>query len=136
MALPALRDGTKSGDEEIRTRCAALIPRVQAAEWKRRADAYLADVDGKQKHDLPLLAEFEKAVGKPDASARQLFADMVRTNGELLELAAVDPKRGRAAHLSRANDLLARLRQRPNPAKVDVADLAAIVLMDTTAGAE
>jgi hypothetical protein len=135
-SIAALREGTKSGDEEVRTRCAALIPEVKAAEWNRRADAYLADVDGKQKHDLPLLAEFEKAVGKPDAFVRKLFADMVRTNGELLELVAVDPKRGKAAHLVRANALLARLRQRPDPGKVEVADLATVVLVDSTTGTE
>lgn len=134
-ALPALQDGTKSADEEVRSRCAALIPTVKTAEWNRRADAYLADVDGKLKHDLPLLAEFEKAVGKPDAAGRKLFADMVRANGELLELVVADPKRGKAARLTRAKDLLGRLQQRP-PAKVDVADLAAILLVDTAAGAE
>jgi|SRR5262245_12335438 len=134
-AVAALQDGAKSGDEEVRTRCAALIPKVKVAEWNRRADAYVADVDGKQKHDLPLLAEFEKAVGKSDAAARKLFADMVQTNGELLELVATDPKRGKAAHLTRANELVGRLQQRP-PAKVDVADLAAIVLVDTAVGAE
>src|SRR5262249_55247585 len=83
-ALPALHDGTKAGDEEVRTRCAALIPKVKAAERNRRADAYVADVDGEEKHELPLMTEFEKAVGKPNAAARKLFADMVRTNGELL----------------------------------------------------
>jgi hypothetical protein len=135
-ALPALRDGTKAGDEEVRARCAALIPKAKAVEWKRRADAYLADVDGKQKHDLPLSAEFKKAVGKPDAAARKLFADMVRTNGDLLELAAADPKRGKEAHLVRAKTLLEQLRQRPKPAKVDVADLAAVLLVDAATGAE
>src|SRR5688572_16695 len=44
-AVPALRGGTKSQDEEVRTRCAALIPEVRAAEWARRAAAYRADAD-------------------------------------------------------------------------------------------
>lgn len=135
-ALPALQDGTKSIDEEVRTRCTALIPKVRAAERSRRADVYVADVDGKQKHDLPLVAEFEKAVGKPDAAARKLFADMVRTNGDLLELAATDPKRGQEAHVSRANALREELSLRPKTAKVDVADLATILLVDSATGAE
>jgi hypothetical protein len=135
-ALPALQDGTKSGDEEVRDRCTALIPKVKAAEQNRRADAYVADVESKQKHDLPLLAEFEKAVGKPDAAARKLFAEMVRTNGELLELAATDPKRGKEAQLSRAKTLLDQLRQQPKPTKIDVADLAAVLLVDSATGAE
>src|SRR5262245_14799184 len=73
-AVPALRAGAGSGDEEIRTRCAALIPQAKAAEWRRRTDAYLADTDGKRKHDLPLLAEWERLTGKPDASSRAMFA--------------------------------------------------------------
>jgi len=96
----------------------------------------VADVDGKQKHDLPLLAEFEKAVGKPDAAGRKLFADMVRTNGDLLELAATDPKGAREAHLIRAKALLDQLRRQPKPAKMDVADLATLLLVDATTGAD
>lgn len=135
-SIAALRDGAKSDDEEIRSRCVSLIAKVKAAEWKRRADAYVADVDGKQQHDLPLLAEFENAVGRPDASARKLFADMMRTNGELLDVVAIDSKRGKAACLERAKALLDQLRRQPKVAKIDVADLATIVLIDSAAGAQ
>src|SRR6476646_10203540 len=65
-AVPALLGGTKATDEEVRNRSSALLPQAKAAEWKRRAEAYLADADGRQKHDLPLLADWEKLVGKPD----------------------------------------------------------------------
>src|SRR3954453_229179 len=54
-AVPALRAGTTSADGGVRTRSAALLPQAQAAGWKRRADAFLADPAGK--HDLPLWAE-------------------------------------------------------------------------------
>src|SRR5947209_3059973 len=46
LAIPALQAGTKATDEEVHTRCTALLPQVKAAEWKRRADAYLADKEG------------------------------------------------------------------------------------------
>src|SRR5689334_7937144 len=70
-AVPALRGGTTSADQEVRTRSTALLPQAQAAGWKRRADAFLADPAGT--HDLPLLAEWEKPTGKPDAGSRKLF---------------------------------------------------------------
>jgi hypothetical protein len=89
-AIPALTAGTKSGDEEVRTRALALLPQVKAVEWKRRADAYLADPAAHR--DLPMLTEWEKLTGPPDAGSRKLFAEMIRTNGELLERAAADPK--------------------------------------------
>src|SRR5262245_41859011 len=60
-AVQALRAGTKSSDEEVRNRATALLPKAVAAEWDRRASAFLADRDGQQKHELPLRAEFEKA---------------------------------------------------------------------------
>ena len=62
-AVAALRTGVRADDEEVRARSAALVPRVTAAGWKRRADAYLARPDGP--HDLPLLASWDKLVGGP-----------------------------------------------------------------------
>jgi len=96
-AVPALTAGSKSDDEEIRNRSIALLPQAKAAEWKRRAEAYLKNEDGKQKHDLPLLAEWEKLTGKPNAGSRKLFAEMIRTNGDLLQQAASDPAKANAA---------------------------------------
>src|SRR5262245_10474843 len=74
-AVPALTAGTKSNDEEVRNRSITLLPQAMAAEWKRLAEAYLKDEDGKQKHDLPMLAEWEKLTGKPSAGSRKLFAE-------------------------------------------------------------
>ena len=77
-AAAALRDGQKSTDEEVRARCSVLLPQAIALDWQRKADAYLADSKGTGKRDLPLLVEFEKLVGKPDAELRKLFAGMFR----------------------------------------------------------
>src|SRR5262245_23161836 len=66
-AVPALTAGTKSEDEEVRNRSVALLPQAKSAAWKRLAASYLADTQGKQKHELPLLDEWEKLIGKPDA---------------------------------------------------------------------
>jgi hypothetical protein len=85
-ALPALREGLKSGDAEVRSRCKGLVGRIEDIEWKHRVDAYAADVDGKQSHDLPLLKTYEKLVGS-GLPARKLFAECLRTNGTLLQTA-------------------------------------------------
>jgi hypothetical protein len=125
-AFRALTAGTKSDDEEVRNRSTALLPQVRAAEWKRRAEAYLNDVDGKEKHDLPLLAEWEKTVGKSDASSRRLFAAMLRTNGELLEQAAMNPTVARESVKARCQTLTSGLSIEVMQAPADSVDLATL----------
>lgn len=85
-ALPAVVAGIRSKDEEIRTRCAAILPQVRAADWRARAETFLADPVG-YKADPKLFADYEKAVGKLDAGSRKLFAEMVRADIELMALA-------------------------------------------------
>jgi hypothetical protein len=128
-AVPALVVGAKSEDEEIRARSAVLLPQAKAAAWKRRADAFLADKDGKEKHDLPLLAEWEKLTGKPDAGTRKLFAEIVRTSGEFLEEAA-GPKA--ASVLTKKCSLIReRLRTGSGQMKAEPGELAAVLFVDT-----
>jgi hypothetical protein len=126
-ALAALTAGTKSEDEEVRTRCAALLPQARAADWKRRADAYSADTDGKQTHDLPLLPVWEAWTGKPDPGSRRLFTDMVRAGGDLLDAAATDRPAARRLIAKRSAELWATVRSSPGmdawPAAADVAAL-------------
>jgi hypothetical protein len=61
---------------------------------------------------------------------------MVRTNGELLELVAADPTRGKAALRTHGEALLKQAYQQPSPVRIAVPDLAAILLMDATSGAQ
>jgi hypothetical protein len=133
-AVPALTEGTKAADEEVRSRAIALLPQAKAADWKRRADAYLADAAGKQKHDLPLLAEFEKRIGKPDAGSRKLFADMVRTNGELLEKAASGQAAGADAVKARSRVVLSQVETGGKQVKAQIGDLAALFFAHTLVG--
>jgi hypothetical protein len=134
-AVPALTAGATSTDEEVRTRSITLLPQARAADWRRRADAYLADKDGKQKHDLPLLADWEKITGKPDAGSRQLFADMIRTGGDLLMAAAIDPKSAPQVIEARCRNLLpqvpgngpGRRGNQVEQPKVHPAELAAVL---------
>ena len=128
-AVPALLAGSRSDDEEVRSRCQALLPQAKAADWRRRADAYIADGEGKQKHDLPFLAEWDKLVGKPDAGSRKLYADMVRTSGEFLSQVAASnvPSKftGEQARL-----ILDRVRTAGKQLKAEPGELAAVLLAD------
>jgi hypothetical protein len=132
-AVPALQAGIKSEDEEVRTRSTALLPQAKAADWKRRADAYLADIEGKQKHDLPLLTDWEKLIGKPDAGSRKLFAEMIRTKGEFLATVAGDRKAGQTATATECRLALDRLRGPKGQVKAETGELAAILLADAIA---
>ena len=128
-AIPALVAGTKSADEEIRNRSATLLPQVQATVWNRRADAFLADGERKQKTDLPLLADWETMVGKLDAGSRKLFADMVRANGSLLELAQTDRKEAVAALAKRSSILLDTSRQKGKQVEAPAAHVASLLFV-------
>jgi len=132
-AVPALAAGTKSDDEEVRTRSTALLPQAKAAEWKRRADAYLADKGGKEKHDLPLLAEWEKLVEKPDAGSRKLFAEMIRTGGDLLETVAANPKAAGPAAVERARLIRDRVQTSRGQLKAEPGELAGIFFVEVMA---
>ena len=112
--LPALRDGLNAKDAETKSRCKGLISRIEDVEWKRKVDAYSADVDGKKKHDLPLLKAYEKLVGT-SPSARKLFAECLRTNAMLLQTAAGERDPALKAYRQRCAELerplrIARLR--------------------------
>lgn len=133
MALAALQDGSKSADAEVRARAAALLPQARATEWKRRADAYLADSDGKQKHDLPLLPEWDKLLGKPDAATRKLFAEIVRTNGEFLEASAADRTKTADVCAARCEAVFERVRAPKGQLKAEPADVAAVLFVDSLA---
>lgn len=90
--IPALTEGTKAGDEEVRNRCESLLVEAKTADLKDRAAAFLADPNGKLKDDPVLFAGYEKAVGKLDAGSRKLFAEMLRADLDLFILAAIRPE--------------------------------------------
>jgi HEAT repeat protein len=130
-AVAAIAEGTKATDEEVRNRCIALLPQAKAVEWKRRSAAFLADAEGKQKHDLPLLADWEKLVGKLDTGSRKIFADMIRVDGELLEAVAADKKTASKLCTDRCKIVLAEVRTGKGQIKADRGDIAAVLFVDT-----
>ena len=92
--------------------------------------AFLADTGGKQKHELPLLADWEKLVGKLDAGSRRIFADMIRADGELLEGVAADRKKAAKLCSDRCKIILAEVRTAKGQIKADPGDIAAVLFVD------
>jgi hypothetical protein len=80
-AKSALEKGAKDDDAEISRRCRELLPAVLEIDLKKRIAAFLADKEGKARHDIPLWAPFQKVVGE-DAPSRALFGEMLQ--GETL----------------------------------------------------
>jgi hypothetical protein len=120
-ALPAVRAGLKSADAEVRSRCKQLLGPLERQEWKRKADAYAADLRGERRHDLPLREVYEKLAGT-GPSARKLFAECVRTSGPLLGLAAAGRSPALEAYQARCRELYAL-------PKAPAGDLAALLLV-------
>jgi hypothetical protein len=137
-AAPALRDGQKAADEEVRTRCAALLPKALAFEWAQKAAAFLADPDGKGRDGLPLWKECQTALGPAagEPGGRKLYAEMLRTNGELLAAIAADRKAGVPALHDRAAAVLGKPLRTGTPDPVAAGDLLALLFADRVLGWE
>ncbi|OAI48044.1 hypothetical protein AYO44_01175 [Planctomycetaceae bacterium SCGC AG-212-F19] len=90
-AKQALLEGLKAPDLEVQTRCERILVTVLEEDFKARLEAYVADKDGKQDHDLPGLGRWRKLIGN-DAGSRELYVEMARTHGRLLEEATLAPK--------------------------------------------
>ncbi len=90
-AKQALLDGLNASDLEVQIRCERILAIVLEEDFKARLDAFVADRDGKQQHDLPGLKRWRKLIGD-DAAARELYADMARAHGRLLEEADHSPQ--------------------------------------------
>jgi len=91
-AKPALMEGKNHTDPEVQSRCQQLLPQALALDLMFRVDRFLKDTDGRLEHDLPLWKAYRESIGS-DESARKLFADMLRTNGALLEVVEEEPNR-------------------------------------------
>jgi len=127
-AKPALIEGTQSADPEVWSRCTQLLPQVLAEDLKARIEAFLADADGKQPHDLPMMEQYKKLVGN-DAPSRKLFAEIVRNNGNFLEACEVDAKRAAERFSVRANEMLQQMNNGRTQPRLNANDLAALFLV-------
>ncbi|HEY7315898.1 MAG TPA: hypothetical protein VH643_41595 [Gemmataceae bacterium] len=93
IGLPAkqpLLEGANDPDPEVRRRCRDLLPRILEADRQAKLAAFLADTDGKLKHDLPGWERYRKIAGEDDA-ARRFFADIQKGDVAFLRDAEKDP---------------------------------------------
>jgi hypothetical protein len=74
-AKQALLEGAKDPDLEVRRRCRELLPEIIEADRQAKLAAFIADVDGKQQHDLPGWERYRKIAGE-DTAARRLFVEI------------------------------------------------------------
>lgn len=121
----ALLEAKDDADPEVAERCRKLLPILIAEDLKSRTDAFAADVDGKQTHDLPGWDRYQKLVGK-DKEARDLFLQMLRSNPRLFEQYEFDPANFPSAYETRCAEMplqgSTKLRGQP-PSAGDVAVL-------------
>ncbi len=89
-AKPALVEGARSGDVQVRNRCRDLLVEVEHAGLRARLDAFLADKNGKQEHDLPGWKLYRELVGDNKA-ARQFFAEMYQAHPNRLAVLESSP---------------------------------------------
>jgi len=125
-----LMDGLGSSDLHIRRTCRRLLDKILEADLHKRLDALLADRDGSGQHDLPGWKRFQETVGT-DAEARKLYAEMLKTEGGLLESYAAGGEAASSALQLRARQVRSQVyarivQQRRMP---DMSTLAAITFV-------
>lgn len=155
LARPALLDAVANDpDPEVRFRASRLLPKAGADDLKARLDTFLADTEGKYKHQLPGWEKFVATTretwslfGYPvwtdrslDKAARELFVEVVKSpyNVELLQALDQTPaEAGRAISDRRVLLYSTHINQRnvggrfvpPTPAPL--ADIACLLLAET-----
>src|SRR5262249_46381809 len=88
----ALLEGLKHPDIEVQQRCQRLLISILEQDFKARLDAFIADKDGKQEHDLPSWKRYRTLIGD-DSASRELFIEIVKVNRDLLQEADSAPKK-------------------------------------------
>jgi hypothetical protein len=128
----------QSPDAEVRMRCELLLPRVEAADHVARVAVFVADVDGKFRHEVAGWEPFRKAVGD-DRDARRLFA-RIATSAVTRDVLVATRRPGPALQ-SLAEERWARLYADANPPQVEgvpavagrppnLSEVAALLLAD------
>jgi outer membrane protein assembly factor BamB len=85
-AKPALLAGLQDRDADVRRSCRRLLEDIGNADLRQRLAAFVADPDGKRPVRLAWWEHYREAIGH-DRAARDLFIEMQRADGALLEIA-------------------------------------------------
>ena len=99
-AKPALLNALGHTDIEVRMRADKLIRSIDKVDLDRRLSAFLNDVDGKTEHDLPGWKQYRQVAGS-DQVARELFAEMTKSESYLLKAIDADKANVTAAYAGR-----------------------------------
>ena len=82
-AKGVLKEALDDADLEVRIRAQHILACVRQSELEARLAAFIADVDGREDHNLPGWAPYKELVGG-SRDARKLFAEMIRSEASLL----------------------------------------------------
>jgi len=110
-ALDALKEGEKSSDFHIQERCRLLQPTIRSMTLQKRIDAFMSSL-GESGGDLPFATEFLKITGD-SKEARELYAEFLQSNSQLLDDAQRDRKKGAELFTAFCLDVQQRMRYRP-----------------------
>jgi hypothetical protein len=129
-ARDALLRGAADADPEIRRRCRDLLPNVLEADRQARLEAFIADKEAKQKHDLPGWRRFRQVAGE-DEVARQLFIAMCRLDTGFLADTEKDSRRAGDECAILCGQLFSKLygQESRQTRKVELAEVAPLLLV-------
>ncbi len=130
-ARGALQAGVEDADPEIRRRCKELLPAVLEADRKAQLDAFLADKEGKHKHNLPGWERYRKVAGD-DAAARAFYVSLLRHDMNFLADVEKDPARAGERCSEQCHELFGRLMYGGTPgirAPLELAAVAEVLLV-------
>jgi hypothetical protein len=114
-AEPALRDGLREGDAEVRRQCDRLLALARRSDVEAALDAFLQNADDRPLRKLAAWPRFAQAFGT-DPEARSLFVEMHTAELPLLEALGRDPGEVGARLAGRCRQLQELLSQRLTPA--------------------
>jgi len=99
-AKPALLQALEHTDIEVRLRADQLLRSIVKADLEQRLSVFIDDVDGNKSHDLPGWEKYREVAGS-DRSARELFAEMTKSERFLLGSIDGDQANATAAYAGR-----------------------------------
>lgn len=90
-AMPALKAGLEHPDVEVKAKCRRLLAVLLDIELENRIRDFLAGGEKDSGPKFPCWTRFRKLVGEAK-EARELFIQMLRAEGNLLDVAEREPK--------------------------------------------
>lgn len=131
-AEPALLEGLREGDAEVRRQCNQLLELARRSDVEAALDAFLRNGDDRPLRKLAAWPRFTQLFGT-ESDARSLFVEMHTAELPLLEALGRDPKEVGARLAGRCRQLQDLLSQRlaPGAPVADRGTVAALLFLAT-----